>query len=629
MSELSIIQKESRKGIGFKVSDGFLAVSGFCAGIASNELLAQVLFFCVLGYFFQKSLWECTEFALMFFVGSFFCGLLQLYQNFLIFLFFALLILFARVVHASMFHVMPWILSAVSFLMVLVRTSGFMLSFQAALMSFVLMKLCSSEKILIQRSFKISSLTFSFLILILSLSLRSVLSSQQFLFLCALLMVVSAVHFETQTVLVIFGILNVLMKFDQSAFVWLFSGLLVHFLRGMGMKLMAFYPVICAVLTESVWNAPAGLLMISLALCLPERNSLSFLETEHEDHLLKMRIRHKEQLLQHQLNQFSQVFDLIAEYYASFYEAESSFLRGMAESLSLLSLQMKQSAFTSDDEAWKITELLKGMHYDVIRIHVTQSDSGMRKVEMLINGCVRKDVDDVILPMVRMSIDPHLKVISVRKAQKFSDTVRIEMAGEVPLVLRAKAYRTLDENRISGDTCSIFQNGNLTICTISDGMGIGESAQKASSFMTYLTQRLVSCGIPIEMAVKSINSLCSLHPKEQFATLDFMCFDAMNHQVIFSKNGAAPSYLIRERKVMKIEGHALPLGIVEKISADCCMMEVKKKDLILMCSDGAEEDLIQQWLLCTDANELRKTIEKSIKECQKRDDLSVIVAEVL
>ena len=228
-----------------------------------------------------------------------------------------------------------------------------------------------------------------------------------------------------------------------------------------------------------------------------------------------------------------------------------------------------------------------------------------------------------------MNVNQNLKLVSYRKAQKFSSAVRMEFASEKPCGFKAKAYRSLDQNKISGDTCAIFQSGNHTICTISDGMGTGKTAEKTSQFVTALTQRLLVCGMPIEMIVKCINSLCTLHRNDQYATLDFMCMDALNHRIILSKNGAAPSYLIRASELLKIEGHALPLGIVKQINADCYQLDVKAKDVIVMCSDGADEQMIQSWMSCRSVFELKRTVEQCLKQQNKKDDITVIVAEIL
>ena len=233
------------------------------------------------------------------------------------------------------------------------------------------------------------------------------------------------------------------------------------------------------------------------------------------------------------------------------------------------------------------------------------------------------------MPVLQMNINSGLKLISYRKAQKFSSTVRLEFSSKKPLGMKAKAYRSLDHELNSGDTCAIFQSGNHTICTISDGMGRGSMAQKTSGFVTALTQRLLVCGMSIEMIVKCINSLCTLNQADHFATLDFMGLDALNHRVILSKNGAAPSYLIRGKEILKIEGHALPLGIVQQISPDCYQVNVRSKDILMMCSDGADESMIQNWLKKRSVSELRQAIEETLKVSNKKDDITVIVAEIL
>ena len=48
-----------------------------------------------------------------------------------------------------------------------------------------------------------------------------------------------------------------------------------------------------------------------------------------------------------------------------------------------------------------------------------------------------------------------------------------------------------------------------------------------------------------------------------------------------------------------------------------------------MCSDGADERMIQKWLKTRNIAELRQSIEQTLKVHDKKDDITVIVAEIL
>ncbi len=629
MSELSITRKEVKKGINLSLADAIMFFVGVCAGIHSQNLLVELLSFCVLGYFFQKSLQQFYEFLAGFLLCSSLSGMLNVYQQFLLVMFFGLLVLFVRVIHASMFHAMPWILLMTGLLIALVSTSNFLTAFKAGIFAFVLMKMCSNEKILIQKEFRVSEMILSVLTLLTLIWVKPFISVQQYILMNAFVMCAAALYFDGGNAAAVFGLLILAGSNVPDLLNWLFPSAVLYFLRSMKSALLVVYPILCMVLHEHLFSGVAALFLISLIHCLPDRKDLVFLEQDNEENLLKARLRNKERLLQHHLHQFSQIFDLIADYYEESFKSEVEFLKGMSSSMSHLALNMKQCALSQEDEAYRIAELLKGYHYDISKVYVSYGDAGNLHVRILMNECNPKDIEDVILPLLQMNIDQHLKVVSCRKAQKFSGMLRIDLAGQIPYGFKAKSYRVLNEEKISGDTCGIFQHQHHTVCTISDGMGVGENAQKTSGFVTCLTQRLLSCGMPIERIVRCINELCALNEKEHFATLDFLCFDALNHRAVMAKNGAAPSYLIRGKEVLKIEGHSLPLGIVERISADCYQVEVKRKDIFLMCSDGCDEAMIQQWLECPDAEKLRKSVVKTLKECEKRDDISVIVAEIV
>ncbi len=629
MSEISVLGKEIKRGIKVSFADALMVISGIASGICSNQSATGILSFCVLGYFFQKSLIQFCEFVIPLFLFAAFSSIINFYQLFLLFLFFCLLILFVRVIHASLFHWMPWIVSGTGFLMMLVSTSNVSMSVKAAFFSFVLMKLCSNEKILVQKDFVISEMMFGVLCCLWVIWLESVLSVSQMNLLCAVLMCAAALSFETSASVAVFLMLMALGNGRSDLLEWLLPSVSLIWMKRSKGTLIIFYPLMCTVFHQDAFSLPASLFVIGVVLCLPKREKLTFLEQDNEQDLLKVRLRNSQQQLQHHLRQFSQMFDLIADYYQGSFQKETEFLRGMSSSMSALSLHMKQCALSNEDEAWKIAELLKGYHYDIVKVYVAYSDDGSMRISISLYECVLKDVEDVILPLLQMNVDQSLRVVSCRKTQKLSGLMQIELSGKTPYRFKTKVYRVLNEEQISGDACSVFQYRNHTICTISDGMGAGKKASKASCFVTELSQRLLSCGMPIEHIVKCINSICTLNDNEHFATLDFMCFDSLNHQVVMAKNGAAPSYLIRGKEVLKIEGHSLPLGIIHQIETDCFQMEVRRKDILLMCSDGCDESMIQKWLKCTDAEKMKRMIESMLNECEKRDDMSVIVAEVL
>ena len=628
MSEFTVMSQEVKKGIHVSLADAVMIIAGIMAGLCCMHYQACLLSFCVMGYFFQKSLIQFVEFVISFFLFACITNTICFYQSCLLFLFFCLLILFVRVIHASLFHWMPWILSGTGFLMVLVYSSNVELSMKAAVFSFMLMKLCSNEKILVQKDWIISEMMFSVLVSIGLIWSSSFLSDQQILIANALFMCSAALRFEASSSIGLLFLLCVLGNFQHVLLCWILPAVSLIWLKQNKVTAFLIYPVLCALVQGSQCFF-AALFVISVALALPSQEKLIFLDQEHEDDLMKIRLRNAQNQLHHHLLQFSQLFDLIADYYDGSFHKETEFLRGMSASMSTLSLKMKQCALSQEDEAWKISELLKGYHYDIIKTYVSYSDDGSIQIRVVINECVLKDVEDVILPLLQMNVDQSLKLVSCRKANRLTGSMQIELAGKTPYRMKAKTYRVVNEEKISGDTCSVFHDRNHIICTISDGMGVGKKAQDASRFVTEAAQRLHSCGMPIENIVKCINSLCTLSSSEHFATLDFMCFDALNHQVVMAKNGAAPSYLIRGKQIIKIEGHSLPLGIVHQICTDCYQVEVKRHDLIIMCSDGCTESMIQNWLRSTNLNELKNHVEYSLSECEKRDDMSVIVAEVL
>ena len=122
---------------------------------------------------------------------------------------------------------------------------------QYALCGFVLMKLCSSEKILIRREFVISEMMMSVMIALILLFLKNFLSAGQLMFLVVLLMSYCAYTFHTEACIATVGLFYVLMNQDVQLIPWVLCVCVLYFLKSLKGGLFVLFPLVCLIINRS------------------------------------------------------------------------------------------------------------------------------------------------------------------------------------------------------------------------------------------------------------------------------------------------------------------------------------------------------------------------------------------
>ena len=166
----------------------------------------------------------------------------------------------------------------------------------------------------------------------------------------------------------------------------------------------------------------------------------------------------------------------------------------------------------------------------------------------------------------------------------------------------------------NGDTSHVFGDGTgVSYIVLSDGMGSGKAAALESGMVVKLFRRLINSGIDYESAVKLINSIMfAKSGDESFATLDAARVDLDTAELTIIKSGASATLIRHNGGVMKISSSSFPIGIYERSEIFTGSYEFDEGDIIIMLSDGINE------------NEY-----KFIRELlMKSSDLKVIVDEI-
>ncbi len=208
------------------------------------------------------------------------------------------------------------------------------------------------------------------------------------------------------------------------------------------------------------------------------------------------------------------------------------------------------------------------------------------------------------------------------------------------IITSAQRQYSVSGEKFCGDACGSFTDVlGRTFFVISDGMGSGCHASVDSSMAVGLLHRLMTSGFDADSALEMVN--CAMLVKagdESLATIDAVSIDPFGGRAEFYKAGAAPSYLRRGGRVLRVDGSSMPAGILGGISFDKSSLALRDGDLLLMISDGVLGEGDGAWI----ASELELRGGESLDEAAQRilecarsrvlpgheDDVSVLLARI-
>jgi len=154
------------------------------------------------------------------------------------------------------------------------------------------------------------------------------------------------------------------------------------------------------------------------------------------------------------------------------------------------------------------------------------------------------------------------------------------------------AGRAIDKSHISGDSTGErrLENGRV-LYALSDGMGMGEKAKLESETAIRMLFDFYSIGLERDIALAGVNKLLLRRKADMYATLDAVSIDLKNGETEFIKYGAPPTFILRNGKVHQVDAEALPAGIVPDAVPAISTATLRKKDAVVLFSDGALDAL--------------------------------------
>ena len=236
-----------------------------------------------------------------------------------------------------------------------------------------------------------------------------------------------------------------------------------------------------------------------------------------------------------------------------------------------------------------------------------------------------------------------MKIISCNKFRLYSvqaskSASELRAAEQFPV----KSSQISKLNSINGDSISVF-DGNDGFCygLISDGMGSGRNAALSSRLTALMMEKLLSAGNQKDLTLEMLNSLLLAKNEEKneecFASVDLFEADLITGTASFIKAGAAPSFIIRDGRLFKIQSSTVPAGIIHGINSEQTKFELENGDYILMLSDGIistfEEggwlfEMLERHNLNDPQKLLNNILDEASKRSSRKDDMSILFMRV-
>lgn len=151
---------------------------------------------------------------------------------------------------------------------------------------------------------------------------------------------------------------------------------------------------------------------------------------------------------------------------------------------------------------------------------------------------------------------------------------------------------------ICGDGITAFEVNGKYYMLLSDGMGSGKEAALTSGVVVSLLERLIRSGAEPESALKMLNRVVRHTERECSATVDIAEIDLMTGEARFIKSGAAPSFVLRDGSIFRLQSKTVPIGIIRALDAEMIKFDVREGDTVVMLSDGVARSYDEApWLL--------------------------------
>jgi sigma-B regulation protein RsbU (phosphoserine phosphatase) len=202
----------------------------------------------------------------------------------------------------------------------------------------------------------------------------------------------------------------------------------------------------------------------------------------------------------------------------------------------------------------------------------------------------------------RMDQDLHaaFRLQSVLVPRTVSDVVGVEVG-----------IKTRPARQISGDFYDFFEHSDeYTLIAFGDVSGKGAAAALYAALLSGLLRILAPQRRTPSELMKDLNeALLERKVDAQYATLSLITWAAKTRTFTVVSAGTLPPMLCRAGKIIEFEVEGVPIGLLEGQQYDQVTIAAQPKDLLLLYSDGVEDQLGKDAAVVDEATAAEKEME--------------------
>lgn len=325
----------------------------------------------------------------------------------------------------------------------------------------------------------------------------------------------------------------------------------------------------------------------------------------------------------------------------------SNQLENVSEAISNIAKDITKDENRFCKEIGKIKVLAESKNIDIIDIKVKENQKKYL-INVYTNKCkeecyieeiekILSDVfeDEIVLQKKECAIDEEHNVCKQIYSSQDKYILRVGIAKT-----------TKEKSVVSGDTYikTKLEDGKNLIA-LSDGMGSGPDARKASRVAIKMLERLLKTGFEKDNSIKLINNtMCLNSTDDMYATLDIAIFDLFSGNMEIVKNGSCPTFIKSKGEVQLIKSIALPAGILGDIDLVTFDRDLDDGDIIVMCTDGIidsnteynnKEMWVKDLLTEIETDDVKRIADIILNEAidnnvgRPKDDMTIVVAKII
>ncbi len=163
----------------------------------------------------------------------------------------------------------------------------------------------------------------------------------------------------------------------------------------------------------------------------------------------------------------------------------------------------------------------------------------------------------------------------------------------VELIGLETAIKSRPAREISGDLYDFFEHSDeYTLVAFGDVSGKGAAAALYGALISGLLRTVAPRRRSPSQLMKSLNeTLLERKVDAQYATLSLISWNSRTRMITMASAGTLPPILCRKGKIIEIQSEGVPIGLLEDQEYDEATMQLERGDLLLLYSDGMEDQL--------------------------------------